>query len=112
MKKLKLTEEVELEVGGGVFRVAPGDNTYGALCVDFVVRDKNGNEFAVPIVTIESPTASVKTTPATRADAVTVYAYGNPCSDEYTNRVTIPRDDIYAVAADEGVLIDKVEVVA
>ena len=102
MKLIQKGNGVEIEAGGGVFRVCEGDKLYGAVCVDFVVKDGKGNEVAIPVATIESPTDEVRPTAAT-ADGVSVYVFENPRGDEFTMKGVIPRKEILDVAREEGV---------
>ncbi len=79
----------ERKVGAGVLRVTDGLDEYGGIMIDLVV-ERNGRKYELPIVTIENPVDPSVESAATKADATSVYVYGDLNEDAYTHKVVIP----------------------
>ena len=86
---------VDIDAGGGVFRVKEGNPAYGTVYIEFVTKGKNGVDFCVPVADIESLTLSAG---VTDDDSINVYVFGDVHSDECTDKVSISRQEIRELA--------------
>ena len=97
-----MKSEICIPCGAGKIHVYGGDAQYGQVLIDLVV-ERDGEEVALPIVTVENPLKETHSTAATDGDATTVYVYGDMNDDEYTHKVVIPNSCIdEAVKAYKG----------
>ena len=79
----------EMNVGVGKLRVSEGEEAYGQAIVDLVV-ERDGREYAIPIVAINNPIDSA----VEDANATTVYVYQSLDCPWFTHRVKIPNEFI------------------
>ena len=88
-----MKNEMFIPCGAGKIHVYAGDAQYGQVLIDLLV-ERDGKEFAFPIVTVENPVIGTASTEATDGDATSVYVYGDMNDDEYTHKVVIPNSCI------------------
>lgn len=79
----------EMNVGVGKLRVSESEEAYGQAIVDLVV-ERDGREYAIPIVAIENPIDSA----VDNANATTIYLYKTLECPLFTHRVKIPNEFI------------------
>jgi hypothetical protein len=89
----KKSNKVELKTNHGTLVLDVFDNEdYPAFNIDFKLKGHEA-EPAVPICMVED--ASVKvSSDETNGEAVVVRVWGNPCQEDYTERVDVPIKDI------------------
>ena len=83
----------DVKVGAGTLRITEGEPEYGQVMVDLVV-ERDGKEYALPVATIENPNDPEVDSPATKADATTVYVYGTFDCDMFSQKTVIPNSYI------------------
>ena len=87
------------KVGPGVLCVEEGDSEYGQTMI-YLLVERNGQQYELPIATIENPNNPAVDSPATDANATTLYIYRSLNSNEFTDKIKIPNSIIDTAIAE------------